>query len=238
MTGGFAHARGLAFPIVADLDMKVIEAYKIRNPDNDELPLHSVYILDKTLKVVYRKVANWRPDSTELLTVIDYVTGRGVPRKVKGVPVKDGDDKRTRMAKNAAYWVAAAEGVGRAGKPKGLTAGEQKQLKAVLQGFDKGSIELAVAAWWPLATSLMKRGGRAPAEQVRSWAMGEAFLEDKPYQRDLVARLGRARAGSKEYAAAKTELIDLTGPKWGPLEAMFDAQHALDYVLDQLPDRQ
>ncbi len=66
---------GLTFDVVSDADQRVMDAYRVRNPDTGELALHAVYIVDKDLDIFYRKVASRRPLAQELLDAIDYFEG-------------------------------------------------------------------------------------------------------------------------------------------------------------------
>ena len=76
-----AHSRsmirrmGLEFPIVSDERQEVQKAYRVQNPDTQELALHAVFIVGKERRVFYRKIASRRPKSQELLDAIDYYQG-------------------------------------------------------------------------------------------------------------------------------------------------------------------
>jgi hypothetical protein len=230
----FAHKLQLPFTIVSDVDMDVINAYKLPNPDNEDLPLHSIYILGRDRKVLYRKVANRRPLTAELLSVLDYVSGKPVPAAVRGKKPSEGAGKRERMARNFAYWEKAALAAGKTTKlPAGLLPAHKAGAQKVITGFDKGSLELAMMAWRPLAPAVAKAHGAQVAQQLRSYVLREGFLKGKTYQLDLLQRIATARPGSPGYKAATKEFLGLTGAKWGPLDAMFDAQHALDYILEK-----
>lgn len=66
----------LAMDIVSDQDQKIMQAYKVQNPETEELALHAVYIIDEKRQIFYRKVAGRRPKPQELLDAIDYQAGR------------------------------------------------------------------------------------------------------------------------------------------------------------------
>ena len=66
----------LSLDIVSDQDYKIMQAYKVQNPNTEELALHAVFIVDQKRQIYYRKVAGRRPKSQELLDAIDYQAGR------------------------------------------------------------------------------------------------------------------------------------------------------------------
>ncbi len=76
-----AHSRsmirrmGLAFPITSDEHQVVQKAYRVQNPETQELALHAVFIVGEDGRVFYRKIASRRPKSQELLDAIDYYQG-------------------------------------------------------------------------------------------------------------------------------------------------------------------
>lgn len=67
---------GLSFVIASDQNQAVQKAFRVQNPDTNELALHAVYIIDETRRIFYRKVAGRRPLSQELLDAIDFEFGR------------------------------------------------------------------------------------------------------------------------------------------------------------------
>ena len=237
LSAGFAHKLGITFPLLSDPDLKVISRYGLRNPEVDELALHSVYLLGRDRRVLYRKVALARPLSKELLDALDYTSGRWpTPKALADLPIRDGDGRPERMAKNAAYWHASGVAAGRANKqPTGLEAAQLKQARAAIQHMSSGNLDSSIAVWRRLAPAVASGGGKAKAEEVRSWILREAFLSERPWQRALLDRLGAAKTGTPAGDAVAKELQDLNGPRWGPLEAMFAAQRAFDYVLEHLP---
>ena len=43
---------GLTYPLASDAGQEVIRAFKVQNPDTQELALHAVYIVSTDLKVI------------------------------------------------------------------------------------------------------------------------------------------------------------------------------------------
>lgn len=72
----WAQKKGLTMPLATDPQQEIILRFGISNPDQPELALHAVYIVDEDGKVFYRKVARRRPYSPEFLDAIDYHYGR------------------------------------------------------------------------------------------------------------------------------------------------------------------
>lgn len=66
---------GIQFPIGSDPNQKVIQAFRVQNPDTRELALHAVYILNTEGEIFYRKVGLRRPLSEELIDAIDAYRG-------------------------------------------------------------------------------------------------------------------------------------------------------------------
>ena len=66
---------GITFELGSDSDQVVMNQFNVINPDTAELALHAVYIVDKNLQVIYRKVALRRPISNELIDAIDAHRG-------------------------------------------------------------------------------------------------------------------------------------------------------------------
>lgn len=66
---------GIQFPIGSDPDQKVIQAFRVQNPDTRELALHAVYIFNGEGEIFYRKVGLRRPLSEELIDAIDAYRG-------------------------------------------------------------------------------------------------------------------------------------------------------------------
>ena len=66
---------GLTYHLGSDSDQKVINTYRVQNPDTNELAIHAVYILDSEGKIFYRKVSRRRPVSNELIDAIDAYMG-------------------------------------------------------------------------------------------------------------------------------------------------------------------
>jgi hypothetical protein len=66
---------GLSFPLGSDPDQRVIQAFRVQNPDTRELAIHAVYIVDGDGVIFYRKVGLRRPVSQELIDAIDAFRG-------------------------------------------------------------------------------------------------------------------------------------------------------------------
>ncbi len=66
---------GLTFDLGSDPDQRVVKAFRVQNPDTQELALHAVYLVDADGEVFYRKVARRRPTSEELIDAIDAFRG-------------------------------------------------------------------------------------------------------------------------------------------------------------------
>ena len=67
---------GLTFHLGSDPDQSVVRAFRVQNPDTQELALHAVYIMDNNGRIYYRKVARRRPVSNELIDAIDAHRGQ------------------------------------------------------------------------------------------------------------------------------------------------------------------
>ena len=67
----WAAEKGFSFRLLADPEMRVIDAWGVRNVDVEELSLHAAFIVgaDKTIR--YRKVARRRVAPEELLHALD-----------------------------------------------------------------------------------------------------------------------------------------------------------------------
>ena len=66
---------GLTFALGSDPEQNIVKAFRVQNPDTQELAVHAVYIVDPAGKVFYRKVARRRPTSDELIDAIDAHRG-------------------------------------------------------------------------------------------------------------------------------------------------------------------
>jgi len=67
---------GLKFDLASDPNQRVVQMFRVQNPDTRELALHAVYIIDSAGEVFYRKVGKRRPVSAELIDAIDAHQGR------------------------------------------------------------------------------------------------------------------------------------------------------------------
>ncbi len=66
---------GLTFELASDPEQQVVRAFRVQNPDTQELALHAVYIAAADGTIFYRKVARRRPTSEELIDAIDAFNG-------------------------------------------------------------------------------------------------------------------------------------------------------------------
>jgi hypothetical protein len=66
---------GLQFTLGSDPNQRIIQQFRVQNPDTRALALHAVYIVDQQAKVFYRKVGSRRPRSAELIDAIDAYYG-------------------------------------------------------------------------------------------------------------------------------------------------------------------
>jgi hypothetical protein len=66
---------GLTLTLASDPTQTVVKAFRVQNPDTQELGLHAVYVVDEHSKVIYRKVARRRPVSNELIDAVDAYYG-------------------------------------------------------------------------------------------------------------------------------------------------------------------
>jgi peroxiredoxin len=77
----WADAKNFQFAMASDPQQAIIGRFGLVNPDQPELSLHAIYILDSDRKVFYRKIARRRAYSDELIDAIDYHS-RGAPRAI------------------------------------------------------------------------------------------------------------------------------------------------------------
>jgi peroxiredoxin len=65
--------KGFTYPLLSDPNMDLIEKkMHIRNPQQPDLAIHAIYILDEQGKIFYRKIGRRRALSKELLIAIDH----------------------------------------------------------------------------------------------------------------------------------------------------------------------
>lgn len=79
----WADSKKIPFVLLADPEQRIIGEFGLVNPDQRELSLHAIYIVDTEGKVFYRKVARRRAYSDELLDALDYRAGTFVRRAAK-----------------------------------------------------------------------------------------------------------------------------------------------------------
>lgn len=82
-TFGWAKVKGFTFRLASDPEMKIIDRFGIRNPNQTDLALHAIYIVDRDGDVFYRKVARRRAYSQELLAAIDHYRGVWRPKSAR-----------------------------------------------------------------------------------------------------------------------------------------------------------
>ena len=66
---------GVTYHVGSDNEQRVINAFRVQNPDTQELAVHAVYIADTDGRIFYRKVSRRRPVSNELIDAIDAYRG-------------------------------------------------------------------------------------------------------------------------------------------------------------------
>lgn len=66
---------GITYSLGSDSSQAVINAFRVQNPDTQELAIHAVYIVASDGRVFYRKVSRRRPVSNELIDAIDAHQG-------------------------------------------------------------------------------------------------------------------------------------------------------------------
>ncbi len=72
--------KGFTFALASDPDMALIDGrFHIRNPQEKDLALHAIYIVDGKGRIYYRKVARRRAMPGELLDAIDFHRGTYKP---------------------------------------------------------------------------------------------------------------------------------------------------------------
>lgn len=76
----WANDKNIPFALLADPGQEIIGRFGLINPDQRELSLHAIYIVDPQGEVFYRKVARRRAYADELLDALDYRAGTYVRR--------------------------------------------------------------------------------------------------------------------------------------------------------------
>ena len=76
----WAEKKQFTFALASDPEQRIIGKFGLVNPDQPELSLHAIYILDGDGRVFYRKVARRRAYSDEFIDAVDYHNGKYVPR--------------------------------------------------------------------------------------------------------------------------------------------------------------
>lgn len=74
-SNAWADTKKIPFDLLSDPQQRIIGSFGLVNPDQPELSLHAIYIVDPAGEVFYRKVARRRAYSDELLDALDYRAG-------------------------------------------------------------------------------------------------------------------------------------------------------------------
>ncbi len=159
---------GLTYPLASDPQQQMVKAYRVQNPDTQELALHAVYIVDEQRTILYRKVALRRPTSNELIDAIDAHQGR--------YPQTDNVQPRRRA--NVAYpqnnFQALLEVASVTTLPPSIDA---KQLASVLSLIKQRKSDDALIAY----KQLMAQSTQASPEELlatASWIARQVFFTD------------------------------------------------------------
>lgn len=159
---------GLTYPLASDPQQQMVKAYRVQNPDTQELALHAVYIVDEQRTILYRKVALRRPTSNELIDAIDAHHGR--------YPQADNVEPRRRA--NVAYpqnnFQAILEIVRVTTLPPNIDA---KQFASVLALSKQRKSDDALIAY----KQLMAQSTQASPEELlatASWITRQVFFTD------------------------------------------------------------
>jgi peroxiredoxin len=72
----WAEKKQIPFDLLSDPEQRIIGAFGLVNPDQPDLSLHAIYIVDSDGKVFYRKIGRRRAYSDELIDALDYRAGK------------------------------------------------------------------------------------------------------------------------------------------------------------------
>jgi peroxiredoxin len=75
----WADEKRLTFGLASDPEKRVVGRFGLVNPDQPELSLHAIYIVDGDGRVFYRKIARRRAYAAEFIDALDYREGTYVP---------------------------------------------------------------------------------------------------------------------------------------------------------------
>lgn len=204
---------GLSFEVGSDPNQRVIQLFRVQNPDTRELALHAVYIVGRDGEIFYRKVGLRRPLAAELIDAID--AHRGV------YPQHDPAEPRERL--NVAYpqnnFQALLEVSAELTVPDSVdAAGLQRVMALIRAGRSDDAVfafraliaaspgasqdELLVtAAWMTQQTFYADRADVLREGQVlrhrlaRVRALEVEVQQDAANSTELAEQLARARAG-------------------------------------------
>lgn len=191
---------GLSFDVASDPNQRVVQMFRVQNPDTRELALHAVYIVDEQGKVLYRKVGLRRPTSAELIDAIDIHRG--------DYPQTDRAEPR-RGPLNVAYpqnnFQALLE-ISAAGAVP-LTV-DQPSLQEVMTLIRAQRSDDAVFAFRRMIEN-SSQADRQALYDTAAWMTREVFFTDKPEAivagSQLSQRLARVQLLDSQHRAATGE---------------------------------
>jgi hypothetical protein len=217
---------GLSFPLGSDPEQRVIQAFRVQNPDTRELAIHAVYIVDRDGVIFYRKVGLRRPVSRELIDAIDAHRGE-YPRTDEVVaPPERITVAWPRNNFQALLGVSAVAGLPDGIDPDGfaqvLKLQQARRSDDALVAFkaliadsptaDEGAL-LDTAAWLVRERFFADKPNAIETGQLLAWRLNrigalEAALEsaaDPDVEDELLQNLAKARAG---LTVTRTEIVN------------------------------
>ena len=207
---------GLTFPLASDPEQKVIQAFRIQNPDTKELAIHAVYLLDQDGVIFYRKVGLRRPLSRELIDAIDAHRGEYprtgeviAPRRSISVAYPH-NEFQALLAATAVTTLSANIDAGaldsvaelvRAGRLDDAQIAYKKLLRASPSAGRRDLLDSA--AWLTRMLFLADHPAAMETGELLAWRLGriselEQALQNVPdgeQKEELEQTLARARAG-------------------------------------------
>ncbi len=188
---------GLTFALGSDPNQHVVKAFRVQNPETQELALHAVYIVDAEGKVLYRKVASRRPTSEELIDAVDAF---------RGVYPQQDDVNKTPARIAVAYpqnnFQALIEMSSVAELPEVVDAAGVDAVRALMKA---GKSDDSLIAFKKLVAS-SSNATREDLYQAAAYLARSVFLDDQQEAialgLDLRKRLKRVRELDEQRAAA------------------------------------
>jgi hypothetical protein len=188
---------GLSFDVASDPNQRVIQMFRVQNPDTKELALHAVYIVDQQGEVLYRKVGRRRPTSSELIDAIDVHRG-DYPQTDRAEP-RQGPLNVAYPQNNfqALLEISAVDAV-----PQTI---DKPSLQEVMALVRAGRSDDAVFAFRRLIEN-SSQANRQALYDTAAWMTREVFIADKPNAiaagTQLSQRLARVQQLDSQHRAA------------------------------------